>query len=188
MKNDVRLGSLIDDDATKDAVHVAIAPVMAAANLVAGDHIGFVPESREYVQKTDKTIGIVDPFLERTLTAGDRFWMFLYPNTITLLKHVWTHPDFPIPETTVVSKITREDSEVYLREFADKARLHYDRMIEILSDYIDDGEIWVEYGTENARDTFYSLIDKSEFWEHVKNVTGKSRDISNDDTPFSCSC
>ena len=39
-------------------------------------------------------VGIVDPFLKEPVEPGERFYIFLFPNTVTGLRHVWTHPAF----------------------------------------------------------------------------------------------
>ncbi|HVK17304.1 MAG TPA: hypothetical protein VM533_10175 [Fimbriiglobus sp.] len=94
--NGPNLGSLIDDgDRRRDAVHIAVAPVTAAGTLAPGQHVGFVSEGNlETVGVSESPIGIVDPFLREPVQKGERFWLFVYPNTITGLRHVWTHPAF----------------------------------------------------------------------------------------------
>jgi hypothetical protein len=42
----------------------------------------------------DQPIGVVDPFLVKPVEPGQRFWLFLYPGSITGLRHVWSHPAF----------------------------------------------------------------------------------------------
>lgn len=92
-----RIGYLIEDgDLRRDAIHIAIAPVTAAVPLFPGQHIGFCRSDREFVAPCNENIGIVDPFLRDPIQEGQRFWMFLYPGTITSLRHVWTHPTFKI--------------------------------------------------------------------------------------------
>jgi hypothetical protein len=100
-----RLGSLITDgDRRRDAVHVAVAPVTAAGRLVPGQHVGFIHAGNtEIVGASTSPIGIVDPFLCEDVQQGQRFWLFMYPNTVTSLRHVWTHPAFAprVPAVTV---------------------------------------------------------------------------------------
>src|SRR5262249_51543452 len=88
------LGAAPDEDARRDAVHIAVAPVVAAAQLLPGQHVGLLGDGR--ADANDQPIGIVDPFLAEAVLPGQRFWLFLYPGTITSLRHVWTHPAFTV--------------------------------------------------------------------------------------------
>ena len=36
----------------------------------------------------------MDPFLSDPVQPGQRYWLCLYPQTVTTLRHVWTHPAF----------------------------------------------------------------------------------------------
>lgn len=82
------LGQPIDATAQRDAIHVAIAPVVAPVDLQPGQHV----DARGNL--TPPHVGIVDPFRTGTICAGDRFYLCLYPNTVTSLRHEWEHPAF----------------------------------------------------------------------------------------------
>lgn len=94
------VGKLItDDNQRRDAIHVAVAPIKAGQRLPPGSHVtlneaGEAIAPHVYYGKTDETIGIVDAFLESPVEKGQTFWLFMYPQTITSLRHVWTHPAF----------------------------------------------------------------------------------------------
>jgi hypothetical protein len=103
-----KLGQLIEDgELRRDAVHIAIAPVTAACRLEPGESVGFLHEddAERVGSPTKRYIGIVDPFLPEDVEPGQRFWLFLYPNTITGLRHVWTHPAFSAAATAVKEKL-----------------------------------------------------------------------------------
>jgi hypothetical protein len=87
-KQDLQLGKIIkaSTPAKRDAIHIAVAPVVAAAPLYPGTHVG-LNEIGEATTKTgNKYIGVVDPFLGNPVKTGERFWLYLYPNTITSLR------------------------------------------------------------------------------------------------------
>ncbi len=109
------LGTIIDETAGRDAIHLAVEPVVANHQLHAGEHVGRM-EDGTFSRFVEPTLGIVDPFLKLPIEKGERFWLVVYPRQITSLRHCWTHPAFP----EVVTKPTdRAASEAWLRNFAD---------------------------------------------------------------------
>lgn len=81
------IGTVNFDWTGRDAIHVAIVPTVAPERLFPGQHVnanGF----RHY------PVGIVDPYLTVPVEAGQTFFLFLYPGSVTSLRHVWTHPQF----------------------------------------------------------------------------------------------
>lgn len=94
------LGNVIGPNEKRDAIHIAVEPVEAGAdNMKAGDHVVLVRGvAYPCLQGTVTAVGIVDPFLERPIYKGERFWLLVYPRQITSLRHVWEHPMFPDSE------------------------------------------------------------------------------------------
>ena len=93
-ENVPQLGKLIEGEAYRDAVHIAVAPVVAGCILDPGDRIGLDDNGLAVHMKYDLTIGIVDPFLVDCVAPGQKFWLYLRPNTVTSLRHAWCHPAF----------------------------------------------------------------------------------------------
>jgi hypothetical protein len=175
-----KLGQLIEEGAQRDAIHIAVAPVIASTKLQPGDHIGFVESNQEAVGPSASPIGIVDPFLKGVVQKGQRFWMFLYPNTITALKHVWAHPAFI---DAVPQRDPKGDSDAWLHHFADEVGADYYEMMRVAESHCEDD--WGDYLCEGGRWEGQSTPD--EFWTHFAAVTGKTPK----DGPtgiFSCSC
>lgn len=95
------IGKIITTNEKRDAIHIAVAPVVAAHDLLPGQHIGFDRHGKATADPEDLVgdhIGIVDPFLDEPVLTDEKFWIFLYPNTVMGLRHDWVHPSFPSRE------------------------------------------------------------------------------------------
>lgn len=104
------LGMIHYKPEARDAIHLAVEPVVAACNLDAGQSIGII-NGKAYPAGSLPFIGqprvpyhgIVDPFLpskggQYDVQEGQSFWFIMAPRMVQSLRHVWEHPDFPAGE------------------------------------------------------------------------------------------
>jgi hypothetical protein len=182
-----KLGRRLEgDDEKRDAIHVAIAPVVADERLWPGQDVGFIDNSLERVGVSDRPIGIVDPFLTSAVCPDDRFWLLLYPGSVTSMRHEWLHPSFH-------ERKTREESEAWLRQFCRESDCPgYDdviaaavgRPIPEVDGYGAPYRLDEEYFYFNGRDAHAKI--PPEFWDHVEIVTGEKCLVRPE--YFTCSC
>jgi hypothetical protein len=168
------VGRLIDEHEQRDAIHIAIAPVVASEKLFPGQDIGLVNGN---ACVCTKPIGIVDPFLKAPVFPEQRFFMFLYPNTITSLKHSWTHPAFETVKLKSLVDISRQWIERFADQHCETAEVIMDAARGFLEtgDYLCRGE------------KFEGEYVPDEFWHHYEIVTGKSTEGKGSNF-FTCSC
>lgn len=198
--NPPTLGSLLNPAAenNRDAIHIAIAPVCATMKLHAGQGIGFVHDNPYDVGLVSHPIGIVDPFLQQPIYPGDVFYMFLYPNTITSLRHEWTHPAFAVktrdgsePTRDYVDQARDEQDEEKLRalstlqSFAVEAEMEVEELIDHCTAYqVSSGTYYTTIGFDTP-DIFYN--NAKEMWDAWEVYTGKKVTAGRDNF-FSCAC
>ncbi len=196
------LGTIIDNTQKRDAIHLAVEPVIAGENLYPGAHIT-VKDGVATMTKVGQGLGIVDPFLPELVQKGQRFWFVMYPRAVHSLRHVWTHPAFAdealVPSATVTEvKVTLlhpeyslDESQAWIRRFASSCDVDYDDLMQAVDTgssspdkygnrlYVDDDYI-MSYGS----DAHGEIPD--EFWDHAENVLNKKLTIR--PSFFSCSC
>lgn len=195
------LGTLIDDKQKRDAIHLAVEPVVAGERLSPGERITVV-DGVAMSADDPEALGIVDPFLKNPVRKGQRFWFVMLPRTIKSLRHVWAHPAFPdevgteapdepdepeeVPPAirTLRNLQTKERSERWLREFCNSADCpSYETVMATIAN-----------GNRGSRDGEYLHFSGSdahgeipaEFWDHAETVLG--RKLEQRPTHFSCSC
>ena len=194
---DIVLGQLANENSQRDAIHIAIAPVVAATNLKPGAHVG-LDNNGEATGTTDFPIGIVDPFLSHKVLRGETFYLLLYQNTVTGMRHHWSHPSFEDNKIVESSfEYTKEESEKWLRAFINDSECPtYDEVLaaatggelSIMSPeyydtaYENDGE----YLHFSGRDAHGNI--PPEFWDHIENVTGIKIPKNKRASYWSCSC
>jgi len=186
--NQPNIGHLIDSTSAveRDAIHMAVAPVLAGERLPRGSHVVISDSGKAMLWRPNSSIeaerhavqvGIVDPFLDTpAVFKGERFWLLLYPGTITSLRHDWSHPAFNKQWVGAASA-----SEEWLRSFAmNDADLPYEEMMQAARNFIEHDS----YLCEGEKWDGFSLPD--EFWDHYTAVTGL---LPKDRWSFfSCSC
>lgn len=182
------LGTIIDETQKRDAIHLAVIPMVAAAKLFPGQDVGVGPDG---AGPSAEPRGIVDPFLKAPVQPGERFWLVIYPRQITSLRHVWTHPAFP--EEGLAFHAEADDhyvssekatSERWLKAFAEDIGLSYQKALEAMKDveqYDGDG-ICFNYDTPDR-----CWTDLEEMWRHYEVVTGRKVTDSSRGV-FRCAC
>lgn len=208
------MGGLLPDDAGgRDAVHVAVVSAVSEIRLRPGQDVGVeITEGRDVkarvVSSTTQGVGIVDPYLSAIVEPGQRFWLYLYPRSITGLNHNWSHPAFPDVQAKASSGIYSPPgqvmaSEQWLRNFCEANDApSYDYLMEIVAQIADgksrgggeysrgddydhgwhhDGEYLVTLGSDAHCEI------PPELWTHVENVLGR-KIAGAKATYFSCSC
>lgn len=181
------LGTIIDASAGRDAIHLAVEPVIAVEKLYPGQHVGFVDGG---VGSRGKPIGIVDPFIAGFVAPGQHFWLVVYPRTITSLRHVWEHPAFvAVSSTAEVTKpeLPKEASVAWMTAWAVKhvSENHYVNTPgkspqEAFNYAVEAGHDHNIGSYEEAR----NYIDDT-WWDHWEAITGARGDRG---SWFSCSC
>lgn len=168
--SDIKLGQPPAESAQRDAIHIAIAPVVAGEDMMPGDHVAV--ENGEAFRARNP-IGIVDPFCsrDRRIAKGARIWICLYQNTIVGMRHHWSHPSFSDapPEGSRAPA-----SEAWLREFAKE---YYYNDYDSMMDRARGG--WVSFGSDD-----YPREQEEIFWVHFNAVTG----LNIQGGSFSCAC
>lgn len=185
--SDIKLGVIVDETAQRDAIHIAVAPVVASQILAAGDHIGLLPGSADEAAGAAPTItpiGIVDPFLREHVQVGQRFYMWLYPQTVTGMRHHWAHPAFDAGAALPVPIDPKAYSERWLRDFAERIDLSYNAVIMACQTRLDNDDYYIFHGHDTP-DCCYE--DRKEMWKHFEIVTGRKVD-DHETTVFSCLC
>lgn len=122
--SDIGIGKIITFEAYRDAIHIAVIPMIAAHELHAGQHVGVIEKDK--AGYSENPVGIVDPFLRVPVPEGAKFYLFLYPGSITSLRHHWVHPAFEDippqidPPVNVKPAADPEESKKWLHEYANK--------------------------------------------------------------------
>jgi len=179
------LGKLVrTKDSERDAIHIAIISVTADCTLKPGVDVAVIARNDDFFATIEGyTVGIVDPFLKQDVKKGERFHVLLYPNTVTSLKHSWTHPsikDIPKPESKDIQR-----AKAYLEEFASSNRISYQELLDILYEANDEGY----YNCGSAEDLQDSLnCDKENLLFYYSIVSGKQLNRDKDDVWFGCAC
>lgn len=174
--SDLNFGTILTKSQNKDAVHMAVAPVVAACVLRPGEHIGLDNEGSAVTQGGNH-IGIVDPFLRVNVRVGETFWLFLYPGTITALRHEWSHPAF---EPSV--------DKQWIIDFSGRVGLSYQTLM-------NGAETWLESRQNSEWGSYLNmgpLLEgqhvPEEFWTRYEAVTKTVVPEDHKGSFFTCSC
>lgn len=180
------LGTIIGSG-DRDAIHLAVEPCTAGETLYPGQHIGIVDGKAS--TKTNKKLGIVDPFIIGFVPEGKMFWLVVYPRQITSLRHVWSHPDFTGNDAIKKNdpdKTPVQIAEKWLREYAAGIDESYEYVMQVADSHqkTGGGHYQEDYIVQGGR--FEGWGTPEEFWDNYAIVRGVDNPVR--ESFFSCSC
>jgi hypothetical protein len=184
MSENLGLGKLITTKQYRDAIHIAVVPVVSAMHgysLMPGeplrlDHIDADGTVHVTSSLRGEGIGIVDPFLNQAAHHGEQFWMWLTPGSITSLRHAWTHPALPDEGERLPTPL-QIDAEAKLTEVAESLDVSYVELIQMCRNR--SLVVGHDIMTREVPD---------DFWDWYETVSGDRVKGSEREPYFSCSC
>ncbi|HYE77583.1 MAG TPA: hypothetical protein VEI97_06330 [bacterium] len=195
--HDVTLGTLPGDGDGRDAIHIAIVPLIAATQLYPGDHVGLVGTDKVSTNARP-FIGIIDPFLqgrEARIRQGQKVWVCLYPRSITGLRHVWTHPAFPEeekPNDGLEGMVVRvpsplSEAEQWIRNYAEGYGFSYEEMMRAAKEHLEAERRGGYSDGLCGGAEMEGEYTSPEFWRKYQEVTGERVDDIETNF-FRCAC
>lgn len=179
------LGTIINEKAGRDAIHLAVEPLLWSGPgvLKAGDHILY-KDGKISVEDVGFGNGIVDPFLQEYVQPGNWFWFIIYPRQITSLRHVWEHPAFSNP--------TKEESNFkskkWVKDYAEGIWLDYNELMEAADSWVaSQKDLWGGSYLNKGGD-LEGVYTNPEFWEHYEIIRGVKLPPDTKTNFFTCSC
>jgi hypothetical protein len=175
---EVKLGEILTGGEVRDAVHIAIAPVVAGEYLAPGAHVGVIEGQ---ARTCKEPIGIIDPLLKKPAQKGQRVYVWIYPNTVTGMTHHWKHPAFSelwgfIPKVSQV--------ETWLRNHAQNIGISFETLMDGAKNYIETSK-YVFLGDETPDDVW---TYNDQFWEYYQEYTGEQVPEEKQTSFFRCAC
>lgn len=180
------IGKILDWPMERDAIHIAVLSAVAGEMLVSGAPVCLeadgLPTAR--MARHSESVGIVDPFLPRAANAGQRFWVFLHPNSVTGMRHHWSHPVVDsLPVAQRLLGLDKGKAAEWLKNFSDEYGFDYHQMIESAKEHR--GRIVA------GSDLDYGAVQSEleTFWKNMEILTGqKFSAVHRDSVSFSCAC
>lgn len=189
------LGKLIGPEERRDAIHLAVIPMVSPVDVSRGD---FVAADGHPCAEKD-AVGIVDPFLPGEyfeVKEGQTYWLVLKPRRITSLRHVWSDPAFgdvsevygPPPKPN----FTKQEAENKLRALADSwDGPSYESFLRIVTGDVYDAGDGYDYERIDKDFMFFGGSDAHgyiprEAFDYAEIINGKP--CVHRPSQFSCSC
>lgn len=216
MSEQAKLGNFPGKIDGRDAVHIAIVPMVTGEPLKPGSWVA-LRDGKLVSSERLPAIGIVDPFFEPhfvqdhfdgCIPEGCTVWLLLTPGSTTGLRHVWEHPFFQKVPTDMDSKplnIEAPDkaaSMEWLKRYVAKHCPYYAEGVKGYEDGVDiqpDADGGVSRFIHRAiveKEIFYSgtdlhgpneVEDAEELYRHLSVVSGLNIN-RHYFTGFGCSC
>ena len=183
----------------RDAIHLAVEPVIAGEKLRPGMHIGLQNGVAFKADSHIKALGIVDPFLTKTVMMDEKFYLILFPRMITSLRHVWEHPDFDTkPEPVTPAEPVDEESLHKMRMLlGDPVALAKQVIMDVAAELNVEFEELMDQALQRTQNSWHYWVegDKFEgesipdkFWGAYETYTGTTVPSDSKGSFISCSC
>lgn len=171
----------------RDAIHVAVASVVCGdRSLTPGQRVG-INDKGEATSRIGERIGIVDPYLDYPVKKGELFYLCLFPQTVTGMKHHWSHPSFPeAPDPKAFHQMEERFNRKKFEPLAERHGMTYEGLMSVAEEYLITGdEHCLNFDTPDV-----SSSEWEEFWKHFHAVAGKEFNPKEPWrlSPFRCAC